>query len=117
MDSDAQSCKTDELYISNLLTARNRNARGSEAGFTLIEMMVVMAIIVILMTIAVARVTIWSSPNRTRPCCAPICRFCAKRFRITRWIKNAALSLDDLVNEKYLAQDSHRSDDSAGKTG
>ena len=80
------------------------NARGDEAGFTLIEMMVVMAIIVILMTIAVARydMVITKSHETVLRSDLQVLRKAIQDYTTDK--ECGPSSLDDLVNEKYIAR-------------
>jgi general secretion pathway protein G len=90
--------------FSKFVQLRNRNARGGEAGFTLIEMMVVMAIIVILMGIAVVRydMVIQRSHETVLRSDLKVLREAIQDY--TRDKECGPSSLDELVNEKYINQ-------------
>jgi general secretion pathway protein G len=87
---------------SNSAVWQQRNARGSGRGFTLIELMVVMAIIIILMTIAVshydavvakARETVLRSD-------LAVLRKAIQDYTLDK--ECGPSTLDDLVAEKYV---------------
>jgi general secretion pathway protein G len=87
---------------SKLVQLRNRRRQGVDAGFTLIEMMVVMAIIVILMAIAVVRydMVIQKSHETVLRSDLKVLREAIQDY--TRDKECGPSSLDDLVNEKYI---------------
>jgi general secretion pathway protein G len=82
--------------------SRNPRTRGAEAGFTLIEMMVVMAIIVILMGIAVVRydMVIQKSHETVLRSDLQVLRKAIQDYTLDK--ECGPSSLDDLVNEKYI---------------
>ena len=85
------------------MTAATAPRRAGEAGFTLIEMMVVMAIIVILMTIAVARydIVITKSHETVLKSDLQVLRKAIQDYTLDK--ECGPSSLDDLKNEKYIA--------------
>jgi general secretion pathway protein G len=89
--------------FSQFVQMRNRKVRGGEAGFTLIEMMVVMAIIVILMTIAVARydIVITKSHETVLKSDLQVMRKAIQDYTLDK--ECGPSSLDELVSEKYIA--------------
>jgi general secretion pathway protein G len=89
---------------SNSTVWRQRNARGRSRGFTLIELMVVMAIIVILMTIAVSRydAVLAKAHEAALRSDLAVMRKAIQDYTLDK--ECGPSTLEDLVTEKYIAR-------------
>ena len=87
---------------NSLLVRAQRNSGASEAGFTLIELMIVMAIIVILVGIAAGNYSksVLRSKEAVLKQDLQEMRKAIDNYTMDK--QAAPQSLDDLVNEKYL---------------
>jgi general secretion pathway protein G len=90
--------------VSNLRTTRTRYGRERHRGFTLLELMVVMAIIVILMTIAISRydAVVLKAHETVLKSDLAILRKAIQDYTLDK--ECGPSSLDDLVNEKYIGK-------------
>jgi general secretion pathway protein G len=90
------------VTLLNSAKRAKRNALGTERGFTLLEMMVVMAIIVILMTIATSRyeATVTSAHEATLKADLAVLRKGIQDYTLDK--ECGPSTLDDLVTEKYV---------------
>jgi general secretion pathway protein G len=89
---------------SKLVMRRRRGRRAGDFGFTLLELMVVMAIIVILMTIATSRyeATITSAHEAKLKTDLAVLRKGIQDYTLDK--ECGPSTLDDLVTEKYVSQ-------------
>ena len=81
---------------------RNRGVRADERGFTLLELMVVMAIIVVLMTIATSRYerTVTSAHEASLKSNLAVLRKGIQDYTLDK--ECGPSTLDDLVSSKYI---------------